>query len=60
MNFTKDQIANWKTYEKVRSGGRYNMYDSRARAATGLSSKDYSFVMQNYTELKQAVEEGKK
>lgn len=51
--FTQDQIQNWRDYEEVRLGGVYNMYDPRARFATGLSSKEYSFVMDNYSELKE-------
>lgn len=55
--FTAKQIADWKRYEKVRAGGKYNMFDPRARQATGLSMERYSFVMQNYSELKTAAAE---
>lgn len=53
--FTQYDIDDWKAYEKVRKGGKWNMFDPRARIATGLSSERYSFVMKNYSELKKAV-----
>jgi len=56
MTFTKKQIRDWKAYEKVRSGGRYNMFDPRAKMAAGLSREDYLFVMSNYDKLKEQAE----
>ena len=55
MQFTKDQLTDWKAFECVRSGGRYNMFDPRARQATGMSGERYSFTMTNYSTLKEAV-----
>ena len=55
--FTKEQIIDWKNFERVRSGGRFNMFDPRARVSTGLSPKEYSFVMDNYGELKNQSKE---
>ena len=55
-NFTPKQLADWKAYERVRQGGWWSMYDPRARRATRLSGERYSFVMQNYSELKETVE----
>ncbi|MDO8611092.1 MAG: hypothetical protein Q7R95_11255 [bacterium] len=56
--FTKEQLSDWKRYEKVRQGGRYNMFFPQAQAASGLDTEQYSFVMQNYSELKkEALEE---
>lgn len=52
--FTPQQLADWKAYERVRQGGRWNMFDPRARNATRLSREEYSFVMDNYAELKLA------
>lgn len=60
MNFTPDDLKDWKAYERVRKSGRFNMYDPRARQATKLSGERYSFVMKNFTELKMAVEEQSK
>jgi hypothetical protein len=54
--FTALQLKQWAAFERVRAGGRFNMFDPRARAATGLDDDDYLFVMENYTELKEAEE----
>lgn len=53
--FTKQQIEDWRAFEKVRSGGRWNMYDPKARAATGLTGEEYGFVMKNFSALKEAA-----
>ena len=55
MGFTKAQLENWKAYENVRKAGRWNMLAPQARQATGLTSEQYAFVMDNYTELKEAT-----
>lgn len=54
--FTKKEINNYKSYEIIRKSGAYNMYDYRARLATGLSPVDYRFVMENYIDLKDAAD----
>lgn len=54
--FTKEQLSDWRAYERVRKSGRYNMFDPRARQATGLDKEDYVFVMQNFSELKAVAE----
>ena len=51
MKHTKQQLEDWKRYERVRKGGRYNMYFPQARAATGLSRERYAYAMDNYAEL---------
>ena len=56
MKFTFMQIANWRRYEKVRLGGRWNMFFPQARAATGLTPEEYLFCIENYNELKEAAE----
>jgi len=53
--FTEQQIKDWRAYEKVRAGGRWNMFFPQARAATGLTSDEYSFVMDNFDALKKAA-----
>ena len=53
--FSMAQLNHWRAYERVRSVGRFNMYDPRARRATGLSGDEYLFVMKNYSELKDAA-----
>lgn len=55
MTFTKEQLSDWKRYERVRRSGRHNMFFPQARAETGLSEERYSFALQNYSELKEAV-----
>jgi hypothetical protein len=52
ISFTAEQRADWRAYERVRRGGRFNMFDPRARRATGLSEERYSFVMKNYGKLR--------
>jgi len=56
MDYTKHQIKAFRFYEQVRESGHYNMFDSRARLATGLTKEEYLFVMENYSELKDASE----
>ena len=38
-------------YEKVRVSGKYNMFDERAMKESGLTKKDYLYVMEHYSEL---------
>ena len=57
--FTKQELQNWKAYERVRAKGRWNMFDARARSATGMNREEYVFVMDNYKALKTAVEAAK-
>jgi len=56
MTFTKRQINHFKSYEIIRKSGAYNMFDSRARLASGLTKDEYLFVMENYSDLKNASE----
>ena len=55
--FTKKQINNYKSYEIIRKSGAYNMFSPQARLSTGLTKDEYLFVMENYSELKNAAEE---
>ena len=59
MKFTKQQLEDWRKYEKVRLSGKFNMYFPGAQKASGLSEKRYSFCLVNYSELKIAAEEEK-
>ena len=52
---TPQQIADWRAYERVRVGGKYNMFDGRARRATGLSEEDYLYCLKNYSSLREAA-----
>jgi hypothetical protein len=56
MNFTEQQLKNFVAYERVRKGGRYNMFDPRARAMTRMSIEEWVFCIKYYTELKEAAE----
>ena len=57
QTYTDQQLTDWKRYEKVRKSGKFNMFFPQARAATGLSNERYSFVMEHFSKLKEAVEE---
>lgn len=59
MEFTNQQLQNFKKYFGVQMGGRYNMFDPRARAATGMDKDEYIFVMENYSALKEASEKNR-
>ena len=54
-NFTDNQKSDWLKYEKVRSQGKYNMLDPKARGLSGLTADRYKFVMLNYSKLKDVV-----
>jgi hypothetical protein len=56
MDFTEQQLSNFRAYEEVRKSGRFNMFDPRARKRTGLTSDEYMFVMHNYGKLKSVVD----
>jgi len=51
IKFTPQHIANFKQYLRVQERGRYNMFDPRAREATGLSATDYVFILRHYEAL---------
>lgn len=38
-------------YHRVQIGGKWNMFDPRARQATGLSKEVYFAIMKQYSEL---------
>lgn len=50
--FTNDELAQYDAYESVRAGGEWNMFSPQARQATGLTNREYSFVMENFAELR--------
>lgn len=54
-DFTEKQLSDWREFEEVRQSGAYNMFDPRARRATGLTGDEYSFAMRNYSKLKAAA-----
>ncbi len=56
MDFTQRDINAWRSYERVRQKGAYNMFDPKARAASRLSREEYAFCMRHYIALKEAAE----
>ena len=53
MPFTPEQLKHYAAYERVRQSGRFNMFDPRARFATGLNQEQYHFVINNFEALRQ-------
>jgi hypothetical protein len=56
IEFTAEQIANWRKYARVRAAGWYNMFDPRALNATRLTEDEYVFVMRNYEKLRETAQ----
>ena len=54
--FTAEQLTDYADYERVRKGGRYNMFDPRARHSTGMSKENYAFVLENFVALRAQYE----
>jgi len=54
--FTEKQLKNFSSYRRVQMSGKWNMFDPRACRATGLSDEEYTFVMNNYIQLRDAVD----
>lgn len=48
----EEQKKMYIAYEEVRLSGAVNMFDRFAIKLTGLTEKQYSWVMNNYTKLK--------
>ena len=43
--------SDFKSYERVRVGGKWNMFDPRAESASGLDKDTYLGVLSNYLSL---------
>lgn len=56
MTFTEERLNHFRKYERVRSSGKYNMWDFLAVIATGLTQDQYFFVMANFDQLREQVE----
>lgn len=54
--FSKTQLNNWWSYEKIRRSGKYNMFDRLAQIVSGLTEEEYFFCIDNYSLLKRAFE----
>ena len=57
---TPKQIENWRQYEIVRQGGRYNMVSPQARSLTGLNVNEYMYCLKNYSSLRNQAAKTKK
>lgn len=49
----QDEVTakDFSAYVCVQRSGRWNMYDPRAREATGLSREKYLYIIKHYSEL---------
>jgi hypothetical protein len=54
--YTEKEIKAFRAYESVRSSGLYNMFSPQARFQACLTEEEYTNVMKNYSELKEASE----
>ena len=54
MKITKEQ---WNEYRYIQKGGMYNMFDPSARAMTDLTKQEWTYIIKNYTQLKNKYEE---
>jgi hypothetical protein len=59
MQFTAQQIEDWKAFVHVQASGKYNMLGDNARQAVGIGEVRYRFVIDNYSEIKAAAKENK-
>jgi len=57
--YSDRDIVDWRTYERVRLTGYYNMFDPRAREMTGLSRERYIFILENYSGIQDQLAEVK-
>jgi hypothetical protein len=56
IKFTPEQLKNFIDYQRVQRGGRFNMFDPRARSMTTQSSEEWVFNMNHYNELDEAIQ----
>jgi len=53
MEYTKEDLERmYNSYEDVRTEGRFNMFSKEAQICTGLTKKEYIYVMEHYSELR--------
>jgi hypothetical protein len=46
--------AKFDKYKKIQKGGKYNMFDPRAREMTDLSKEEWVTIMREYEKLNEA------
>lgn len=52
VHFTFVQMMAFHAFNRVLESGEFNMFDPRAQIKSGLSDKDYLFVMDNYSAMR--------
>jgi hypothetical protein len=55
--YSDRDIIDWRTYERVRLCGTYNMFDPRAIDMTGLTRERYIFILENYCSIQDQMKE---
>jgi len=55
--YTDKDIEDWTSYERVRLCGLYNMFDPRARDMVGLTKERYIFILENYSDIREQINE---
>lgn len=54
--FTQEELQMYAAYEDVRLFTEFSMFSPEARELSGLSKKDYEFVMSNLSALRRQYE----
>ena len=57
--FSDRDIVDWRSYERVRLTGRFNMFDPRAREMTGMTRERYIFILEQYSNIQDQIAESK-
>jgi hypothetical protein len=55
--YSDRDIVDWRSYERVRLTGKFNMFDPRAIDMTGLTRERYIFIMEHYNQIQNQVNE---
>lgn len=56
MEFTQEQLSDFRRYVRVQKSNKYNMLSPSAVTATGLSYERYVFCIEHYDELAKQAE----
>ena len=57
--FSDRDIVDWRSYERVRLSGRFNMFDPRACEMTGMTKERYIFILEQYSNIQDQIAESK-
>ncbi len=57
--FSDRDIVDWRSYERVRLTGRFNMFDPNAREMTGMTKERYIFILEQYSNIQDQIAESK-